>query len=87
MSPFSDKEEIETLYRITSNKVSWRVFSATIGIMLAIFGAVLGWLVSVDNDTQSRIEAMQPQFIAIQTQLAQIQVDLTWVKASLADNK
>ena len=83
----SDKEDIENLYRLTSNKVSWRIFSATIGFLMAIFAACLGWLISVDKDHQDKMDAFQPQFQQIQTQLAQVQTDLQWIKETLTSKK
>jgi hypothetical protein len=67
--------------------VSWRVFSATISILLIIFAACLGWLIQVDAGHDGELKGMQPQFAAIQTQLAQVQTDLQWIKASLAEKK
>jgi ammonia channel protein AmtB len=63
--------------------VTTGVLSAITGIMII----AIGWLFFTNNALSARVDTMSISYVSIQTQLSQIQTDLSWIKESLVKDK
>lgn len=59
--------------------VTFKIFTWAIGIIIVVFG----WLFAVNNALSSRVNDVSSDSLVVQTQLAQIQADLVWIKNNL----
>lgn len=60
--------------------VTLKIFTWAIGIIIVVFG----WLFTINSALSSRVDDISSDSIIIQTQLAQIQADLVWIKNNLS---
>lgn len=61
------------------NYVSFTVFSWAMGIIMV----VLGWVLVANSALSARVNEISIDYVAIQTQLSQIQTDLSWIKQNI----
>ena len=59
----------------------------TIGGLSFIVGIIviaIGWLFIANSALSSKVDQMSGDYVAIQTQLSQIQTDLGWIKTAMS---
>jgi ammonia channel protein AmtB len=63
--------------------VTLKIFTWVIGVIVVVFG----WLFAINSALSSKVDSVTSDSVVIQTQLAQIQADLVWIKNNLRNNK
>ena len=61
------------------NYVSFSIFTWAIGIIVVI----IGWMLVANSALSARVNEISIDSITIQTQLSQIQTDLSWIKQNI----
>lgn len=59
--------------------VSFKIFTWSMGIIVVVFG----WILTANATLTNRINEISIDSITIQTQLSQIQTDLSWIKQNI----
>ena len=78
----SKEEELKTMKSSINKRVTWIIFTWSIGILAIAFG----WSLTVNASISKKVEENNNQFSEIKSQLSGIQADLVWLKQSSSKN-
>lgn len=53
---------------------------------IGIIAVAIGWLFLANSALSERVDKISGDYIAIQTQLSQIQTDLGWIKTAMSND-
>ena len=74
------EEKLNDLEKNSKQFVTTRALSFALGIITV----VIGWLFVANAALSARVDKMSGDYMAIQTQLSQIQTDLVWIKTAMS---